>query len=424
MSHMGHMVASIADSIMSGQLGELSLAAVGLSVTIYALFALFGIGLVSGLTPLVAKADGEKNEEEKRSLFKHSLIMSIVAGLILSAAMICIIPFMGYMGQSMEVVAKAKPYYIILASTIFFSLIFFHFKQFGEGIHIVKTTMWINIWGNLLNVFLNFVFLKGWFGMPQMGITGIGLATFISRAIMLAALILRFRKSRMRPYMDAYSSVTFQYDRLKNLFINCIPIAFQYIIEMSAFSVGAIMTGWFGSSSLAAHHIAINIISITYLIAAGIGAATSVIVGNGYGEKDMEKIKLANSKSTVMVILIMGCLALLTFMANSLLPSLYLDNVGVIEIASKLLIIAALFQLFDGYQVVGLGVLRGINDLKTPTYIAALSYWIVTIPACYILAVVYDLKAVGVWYGFLLGLLISSSLIYLRIRNRMKLMHS
>ena len=168
----------------------------------------------------------------------------------------------------------------------------------------------INIWGNILNVGLHFVFLKGWFGMPQLGVFGIGLATLIARIIMLIALILRFRKSAMRPYMDSFSSIEFKLKKLKSLFINCIPIAFQYIIEMSAFTVGAIMTGWFGESSISAHQIAINIVSTTYLIAAGLGAATAVIVGNGYGEKNINKIKTAARMSTKMIMVLMSVITI------------------------------------------------------------------------------------------------------------------
>ena len=415
---MGHMVASVADSIMAGQLGTTALAAVSLSVAIYALFALFGIGLMAGLTPLVAKADGQKNESAKESLFKHGFVMSIIAGAILTLLMLSIIPFLGDIGQNAAVIKEAIPYYMTLATSIIFSLLFFHFKQFGEGIHLVKMTMWINIWGNILNVFLNFVLLKGWFGLPELGTFGIGLATLISRVIMLSALIIQCRNSSMRSYMDAYSKIKLELKKLKELVNDCLPIAFQYIIEMSAFTVGALMTGWFGEISLAAHQISINIVSITYLIAAGLGAATSVIVGNGYGEKNMEKIKMTARKSSILIIVFMTIITVLLIFGKRFFPSLYIDNTEVIDLAAKLLIVAAIFQLFDGLQVVALGVLRGINDLKTPTYIALISYWVITIPLCYYFGSVLHFETVGIWYAFVVGLLVSSLLLFLRIKHK------
>jgi len=358
LSHMGHMMASIADAKMAGKLGTVPQAAVGLSDAIYAIFVLFGIGISVGITPLVAKAASQRDENQLDNLYKHGMIMNLIMSVILTLGMLALIPLLIHMKQTPEVIAQAKPYYILLASSIIFSLIFFHFKQFGEGIHLVRGTMWVTIWGNLLNIFLNFVFIEGWFGVPQMGITGIGIATLISRIVMMIALIISFKKSRMRGYIEKISQIRFDKEKLKDLFRNCIPVGFQYILEMAAFSLAAIMSGWFGPTSIASHYVAIKIASVSYLIAAGLSSASAILVGNAYGEKDWDKVKILTIMSTKMVVGIMATLAVVIILGKSFLTTWFNPAPDVIALSSKLLIIAAIFQLCDGLQVIGMGVLR------------------------------------------------------------------
>lgn len=421
-SHMGHMMAAVADSVMAGQLGKFPLAAIGFSNSIYGIFVLFGIGLATGITPLVAKAHSQGDEDEKQSLFKHGLILCAAAGVILMALMLCIVPFMQFMKQDPAVIEEAIPYYILLSVSTLFSLVFFHYKQFGEGLELVKTTTIVLVLGNALNVGLNFVFIHGYFGLPAMGSMGIGLATLIARIFMLVGIVYGFSRTGMIHYMRGYRYVKYQVGKLRDLLNECLPIAFQFIIEMGTFSIGAIMSGWFGATSNASHQIAINIASITYLIAAGLGSATTIVCGQFFGKKDVDSLKKTTIASVKLVIGMMSVTALIMIMGNYFLPGLYNSDPDVIELSAQLLVIAAIFQLFDGLQVVGLGVLRGINDLKTPTQIAVFAYLIVTIPLCYILSTVFDMKAVGVWIGFLAGLAISATLIFWRIRNRFELM--
>ena len=293
---LGHMIAVVADNIMVGHLGSTPLAAVAFTNTIYSMILLFGIGVAMGLTPLMGSAHGKKDEKEKASLFKHGLVSNIIVGIILTSLMLSLIPLMPYLGQPAEVIETTIPYYITIAFTILFTMLFFHFKQFGEGIYITKPTMLITIGANILNIGFNFVLIYGMFGFPAYGVLGAGIATLLSRIIQVIAIFLYFKFTFLKVYFQTFGNHYFSWEKLRFILKNSLPIGFQYTIEVSAFALGAIMIGWLGTIPLAAHQIAINLVSVTYLAASGISAASTIRVSNlrGLG-KNIEVFKAAAS---------------------------------------------------------------------------------------------------------------------------------
>jgi MATE family multidrug resistance protein len=414
LGQLGHMMASVADNIMVGHLGSEKLAGAAFANTIYALFILFGIGVAIGITPLVGKAHGEKDAIRKASLFKHGFYSNLLVGFAIVIVMLLLIPLMPYMGQPEVVIEIAIPYYITLIATIPFTMVFFHLKQSGEGIYITKPTMYITILGNLLNIFLNFIFIYGMWGVPAYGVLGAGIATLISRIVMTFTLYIYYKKTHFKVYFSAFGDHVFSWGKIRYILKNSLPIGFQYIIEISAFVVGTIMIGWLGTVPLAAHQIAINLVSITYLIASGIASATTIRVSNLRGLKNYKELFVVARAGTKLVIGFMIFASVVFLLGNRFLPSLYISEVPVIDLASKLLIIGVLFQLFDGLQVIGLGILRGLNDLNKPTYIAAISYWAIGLPLSYILGIHFKLGAPGIWYGYLAGLSTAAVLLLLR----------
>ena len=260
LGQLGHMMASVADNVMVGQLGSEQLAAAAFANTVYALFILFGIGVAIGMTPLIGKAHGEKNEKQKASLFKHGFYSNVLVGFGIVIVMVFLIPLMPLMGQPEVVITNAIPYYITLIATIPFTLVFFHLKQSGEGLYITKPTMIITIIGNLLNIFLNFIFIYGMWGVPAYGVLGAGIATLISRVFMTLALFIYFKKTHFRIYFTAFGDHILSWRKIVYILKNSLPIGFQYIIEISAFVLGTIMVGWLGTVPLAAHQIAINLV--------------------------------------------------------------------------------------------------------------------------------------------------------------------
>lgn len=411
------MMASVADNVMVGQLGSEQLAAAAFANTIYALFILFGIGVAIGITPLVGKAHGENNQNQKASLFKHGFYSNLLVGAGIMIIMVGLIPLMPFMGQPNVVIINAIPYYITLVATIPFTMVFFHFKQSGEGIYITKPTMYITIIGNLINIFLNFIFIYGMWGVPAYGVLGAGIATLISRILMTFMLVFYFNRTHFKVYFLAFGDHIFSWKKIRFILKNSLPIGFQYIIEISAFVIGTVMVGWLGTVPLAAHQIAINLVSITYLVASGIAGATTIRVSNLRGLKNYEDLFVAARSGTKLVIGFMVFASVVFLLGNRFFPSLYIDEIPVIDLASKLLIVGVIFQLFDGIQVIGLGILRGLNDLKRPTYIAAIAYWLIGLPFSYYFGIYLDIGAVGIWYGYLAGLSTASILLFVRVNQ-------
>lgn len=408
------MMASVADNIMVGKLGSESLAAVAFANTVFALFVLFGFGVANGMTPLIGKAHGEDNTDEKISLFKQGFYSNIIVGIGIALIMLLLIPLMPFFGQPQVVLELATPYFITLVATMPFTMVFFHLKQSGEGIYITKPTMIITIVGNLINILLNFVFIYGFWEIPAFGVLGAGIATLISRVLMTYALYAYLKNTHFRTYFDAFSQHGFNWIQIKHILINSFPIGFQYIIEVSAFVLGTIMIGWLGTVPLAAHQIAINLVSVTYLVANGFAAATTIRVSNLKGLGAHQELILSAKAGTKVVVGFMAIASVFFMIGNRFLPSLYINEVPVIELASQLVLIGVLFQMFDGLQVIALGILRGLNDLKTPTYIALFSYWVVGLPTSYLIGIYFDVGAAGVWFGYLAGLLTASVLLFHR----------
>jgi MATE family multidrug resistance protein len=237
-------------------------------------------------------------------------------------------------------------------------------------------------------------------------------------ALLMMYYVLNSKK--VRPYIKSFALKYINMGDFKAIFTLGLPSAFQYLFEVGAFSVAAIMMGWFGASYQSAHQIAINIAATTYMAATGIAAATSVRVGNSLGEKNYPKLMRAGMTGYFMVLIFMGSTALLLLASNRILPSYYINDAMVTQIASQLLIIAAFFQLSDGVQVIGLNALRGMTDVKIPTLITFISYWVIAIPLSYYLGFYTGLKANGIWIGLSAGLTISAVLLYFRFRKSAK----
>lgn len=410
LSHLGHIAVGVADSVMVGQLGAVPLAAVSLANSIFILALMFGIGISYGLTPLVASADGKGQVRRIARLLKHSLLINVAFGLLLFGVLIAVIPFLYQLDQPAEVVERATPYLWVVGASMLPFMFFQGYKQLIEGLGHTRQAMVITLLANGLNVGLNYVFIFGKLGFPEMGLLGAGWATLISRIVMAALMAVFFYKSkRFAPYrrsVAGYKKKIFR--KLLNLGV---PMGFQYIFEVGAFSGAAIMVGWIGANALAAHQIAINLASISYMVASGFAAAATVRVGNQLGRGQLRGMRDAGFISFGLVVLMMLCFATIFIAGQHFFPSLYIDNEQVIQMAGTLLVIAAFFQISDGIQVVGLGTLRALEDVKVPTLITLVAYWVIGIPGGYLLAFHAGLGVQGVWWGLLAGLTVAAVLL-------------
>jgi MATE family multidrug resistance protein len=422
-SQIGHTMVHLADSVIVGHFaGTTQLAAVSLVNSLFMLILVLGLGISYGLTPLVAKENGRGNADECGKLLSTSLLINLVTGTILYL----LIHFgsllvIDHIGQSPEVLFYAKPYLKYLGISIIPLMIFQTFKQFAEGLGFTKQAMYVSIWGNAINIILGVVFVKGLFGVEPMGVKGVGLSTLIDRLLMAIVMsVYVIRSKHFRSYLKHFNF--FFIDKLRSVQIIKIggPVAMQYAFEISAFSGAAILIGTIGAVEQAAHQVAINLAAVTYMIASGVASAATIKTGNNFGKMNFRDLRKSAIASYHIIICFMSLTALVFIAFNTLLPYIYTEDQAVIGIASGLLIIAGFFQLFDGTQVVGLGVLRGIGDVNIPTLITFIAYWVIGIPLGYTLGIYYNLGVNGIWYGLTTGLLTASILLFFRFQQKTK----
>jgi MATE family multidrug resistance protein len=344
---------------------------------------------------------------------------------VLSIMMIGIIflgvNFIHYLNQPPEVIELAIVFMSIVGLSAFPLMVYQTYKQFIEGLSIVKPAMIIAVLANIINAFANWVLIFGKFGFPALGIAGSAWATFASRVFMaLAIMMYVMRNEKFKQFDVNFHFRSLNFPIIKKILSLGLPSGFQYFFEVGAFTFAVIMIGWIGANELAAHQIAINLASISFMGVLGISQAVSIRVGNAMGEQDVSKIRKAGFTGIALGASIMSLAGLIFILFNNFLPTLYINDEAVISIASRLIIIAALFQLSDGTQAVGIGVLRGLTDVKGPTIITFVAYWIISLPLAYILAFNFNLGVDGVWIGLLIGLTVSAILLTFRFNHKSK----
>lgn len=417
-SQLGHTLVALSDSIIIGHTGKVPLAAVSLGNSMFTVFMVTGIGMSYGLTPLIAQENGRGNRSSCGNLLAHSLVINIITGIVLFGAILLVGHNLERMKQPADVAAEAKIFLQYLAFSFLPLMVFLTFKQFAEGLGFTRQAMNISIVGNVLNILLGITLVYGLFGIPRMGIAGVGIATFTDRLLMGIAMAWYVMKSpRFKEYLQTFNLRSIKAATMRKIAGLGTPVALQYIFEVSAFSGAALMVGWIGATELAAHQIAISLAAMTYMMASGISAAAGIRSGNNLGRRNFTELRLSAIASYHMVLVMMGFTAIIFMVGSRLLPAMYINDPAVISVASGLLLIAAFFQLFDGTQVVGLGVLRGLGDVKVPTVITMLAYWGLGLPVGYLLGFYFNFGVQGIWWGLLLGLLGASVLLFFRFQS-------
>jgi multidrug resistance protein, MATE family len=420
-SQLGHTLVQTSDTIIVGHFaGTVSLAAVALTNSIFMVLVMIGIGIAYGLTPLIAQHNGRENHAECGKLLSNAVFINLFVGVILFGfTFFCSKYLLSRLDQTPVVVRQAKPFMLLLGASIIPLMVFTTFKQFAEGLGFTKQAMVISIWGNVLNIALGIIFVKGLFGVKPMGIMGVGYSTLIDRCLMsivMAGYV--FKSAKFKKYLTGFVAFGIDTSRLTQILKIGVPVAMQYTFEISAFSAAAIIIGTIGYHEQAAHLVAINLASMTYMMASGVSAAAAIKSGNYFGSNDHQKLRHSAISNYHIVIVFMGVMAVIFALFNHILPWIYTSDKIVIAISAQLLIIAALFQLFDGTQVVGLGILRGIGDVNIPTLVTFIAYWVIGLPVGYLLGITYHMGVNGVWYGLVLGLMSASILLFIRFNSK------
>ncbi len=414
LGQLSHILISVADNVMVGNYSSDALAASSLAHGVYISIMVFGIGFTLGITPLAANALGANKPDECRKLLKHGLLMYPIVGAILSLIGLYLSYHLSWFNDKFIIIELAQPYLRILALTLVPIMIFQCFRQFVEGLSMTKEPMYVNIGGLVLNVGLNYLLIFGKLGFPEMGLEGAGYATLITRIVMAMVLIILFmmrEKSRFYIFSSAHH---FEMPLMRRLRKLGLPIGMQMFFEAGAFAFATFLVGKVGVNELAAHQIALSIGSITFLITTGLSAAASIRTASELGRQDEYNLKLAGKTTILMGVLFMGCCGVLIYLMRYLIPTWYVSDIQVHEITSELLVLVALFQVSDGVQVVSIGALRGIEDVRIPTLISLIAYWFVGIPLGYVLCFQMNWGIEGVWIGLLAGLTAAAIMLAIR----------
>ena len=419
---LGQVMVNFIDNIMVGRLGPEGLAAVSLSISIYISFVVVGMGISFALPPLIAQADGEGDQQRISRLFKHSLIINIAYAFACVLIIELGLPLIEYLGQDPEVVELARPYLRLSGWALIPMMLFQTLRALANGVSETMPPMIASLTGNLFNVLLNYMFIYGKLGAPALGVKGAALGTLIARCIMVVLLVLILIKwKNLWSYVKAANYRRYQSKLIKKVLSLGIPTSLQMFFEVSAFACAALIMGTLGAIPQAAHQIAINLASMTFLTCTGLGMAATIRVGNNLGRKDSLGVQRVGYSAILQVIAFMLIAAVVFVLFRNQLPLIYINDEAVITIASTLIIMSAIFQVSDGVQVVALGALRGLQDVKIPMFITFIAYWMIGIPTSFLGARYWNLGPVGVWLGLVLGLTVSALLLtrrFQRITNR------
>ncbi len=427
---LGHTLIGIVDNFMVGSLGSTELAAVSLGNSFIFIALSLGIGFSTAITPLTAEADAEKDDKKIRSTFHHGLLLCTVLGVSLFILTVLSKQIMYLMHQPKEVADLAAPYIDWVAFSLIPVIIYQGYKQFADGLSQTKYSMYAIFMANVVHVFFNYVLIYGIWIFPKLGILGAALGTVISRIMMVVFMHFLLRKNAtFKRYFKNFSFKEIRKSMLKKIINLGLPSAMQMLFEVALFTAAIWLSGSLGKNSQAANQIALILASTTFMVAMGLSVTAMIRVSNSKGVNDFKNLIVVARSIFILTIIIETVFGLFFVLLHNYLPHLFLnmadvtqtiDNKEIIIIASKLLLVAAIFQISDGIQVVVLGALRGLQDVKIPMYITFVAYWVIGFPISFYLGKYTDLKATGIWIGLLAGLSAAALFLYIRFARLTK----
>lgn len=432
LTQLGASLVGLFDSMMVGHYATVDLAAVSFANALFFMAMVFAMGALMAITPLVGIQMGEMNiMPEKKAdirqkiavLFQNGMLFTMLQSALMLILLGGCIPFLSYFGQEPEVIEVARPYYILIVVSLVPFLVFTFFKQFLEGLGNTLVAMIITLAMNGLNILLNWIFIYGHWGAEAMGATGAGIGSLISRVGMALCfgLAMWFHKD-WKYYIQTFSWRNFSWSEIKQQIKLGFPIGAQTFLETFTFAASFVIIGWISKEALAAHQVANQIADMTFMIALGVGAATTIRVSHQLGEKNIVGVRMASNASIHLVLLMNSIGAALMIGLRNYIPMLFTEDEEVIAIASQLIVIAGLFQYADGLQAVGAAMLRGITDVKVPMVIAFVAYILVGLSVGLVCAFPIGMGAAGIWIGFIFGLSLAAICFHIRFRRLIRKM--
>lgn len=417
---MGFNIMGLIDSLMIGELSYIHLSAASLANGMFIVLTIIGMGLTFALSPLVAEADTAGKHRRVGDILRQGTYVTLILSIILTVLTYFASDALYFMDQPMQDVELADGYLRILSLTVIPLLVFMAFKQFTDGLSFTRPAMYVTLLGLAVNTFANWLLIFGHWGLPRMELAGAGWGTLISRIVMMVVMIgyvlyardfekygLRQRWQKIQPRLMG---------RITELGL---PSGFQHFFEVAAFVGCTVVIGWMDdpSASRAAHQIVLQLAAVTFMVVLGFSAASTIRVGQALGRKDQPNLRRSGFAGIMLSIGFMSISGLVFMAGKSYFPTFFNDNSLVLEISAKLMIMAAFFQIFDGIQAVGIGILRGIQDVKIPTVITFVAYWVIALPMAYVLGISLDMGVIGVWIGLVASLMTAAALLTMRFNH-------
>lgn len=419
------VILSFADNIMIGWYGVNDLAASSFVNGIINLFIFIELGFAYGMTPVVGSQFGTGDIKGIGKTLKNSIVLNSVIGVAALAIMAVIYMFLDRFGQEEELLPLIRPYYVIVAVSTIFAFGFNTLKQFTDGICQPTVSMVILMCGNLLNIFGNWVLIYGKGGLPELGLAGAGLSTLLSRIIMFVVFLAYIMKSsRFSKYAEAFREAKVSGHSIFRIFNLGYPLALQTGMETSTFSISAVMVGWIGATALAAHQVALTISQICFMLMMGLASAVSILVSNSFGRHDLRSVRGYAYRGYLLTLCVSAVFCTIIFIFRYSIIGMFTGSEEVTAIALSLLFVLFSYQFGDGLQLCFCNVLRGIQDVRPIITMAFISYYIIAIPAAYLLGFKAGLGATGIWIGFPIGLTTAGIFYFLRFRKRIKAMEA
>ena len=421
---LGHTLVGMIDNIMVGKLDPTNLAAVSLGNSFIFIAMSIGFGFSAAITPVVAESHSKNHTIDLKKSFVNGFLMCLILGVFLFLAIILCKPLLFMLDQPKNVVNLAIPYLEIVAASLIPLLMFQALKQYSDGLSLTSNPMYATVLANIINVVVNYILIFGKFGFPAMGIIGAAIGTLVSRVIMFSFLFfLLYKKDIIKNYIKDIFRFIIDKSMIEKILSLGFPTSLQMLFEVGIFTSAIWLSGLLGEITQSANQIVLNISSMTFMIASGLGVSAAIRSGNQKGLENYKELKRISLSILLLGIFFALIFTLLIIIFREYLPYIYIDisdiynyekNIIIVQKSAKLFIIVALFQLFDSAQVIILGALRGMQDVKIPTVIVFIAYWVIGFPISFYFGHINMLQEIGIWIGLLCGLLFSAVFLYLR----------
>lgn len=417
-TQLGIIVVSFADTMMVAAYDTKALAAAAFVNSIFLVAIVMQLGFASGLTPLVGALYSRGDKDGVGALLRAGVCTNIAVSIAFTLILGCVWFFLDCFGQPEELLPMIRPYYLTVLSTLLPMAIFNSFQQTSNGCTDTATPMWLIICGNIINIIGNYALIFGHFGLPEMGLTGAGISTLTARVSMMLAMVIIYLTSRSRrPYIEGWRKACEMAARWKKVWTTSYPVMIQSGIECFLWTFGAIVSGWYGTVQLASYQVVNTVAQLGFMTYMGFGVATAIRIANLTGVGDTAGVKRTASAGLHLTLVLATIASLVFLLFFNPMIHLFTPDAVVVAAAMPLLLPLIMYQYGDAVQLTYANAIRGTSDVRPLLWVAILSYLFIGVPLVYFMAVVLDLKNIGVYYSFSGALFVAATLLLISFRR-------